>query len=82
MITHCLTPTQQARARLPLATWVWALGQPPLVQAVPAAPARAFDGLLWLQSFWRFIFRKQLPHTSLCQLDFAVLGFGDSSYAK
>ncbi|XP_004593477.2 NADPH-dependent diflavin oxidoreductase 1 [Ochotona princeps] len=35
-----------------------------------------------MKSFWRFIFRKQLPHTSLCQLDFAVLGLGDSSYAK
>ncbi|XP_003473138.2 NADPH-dependent diflavin oxidoreductase 1 isoform X2 [Cavia porcellus] len=35
-----------------------------------------------MKNFWRFIFRKNLPATSLCQLDFAVLGLGDSSYAK
>ncbi|XP_054440733.1 NADPH-dependent diflavin oxidoreductase 1 isoform X2 [Pteronotus mesoamericanus] len=35
-----------------------------------------------MKSFWRFIFRKNLPSTSLCQMDFAVLGLGDSSYAK
>ncbi|KAM5298752.1 NADPH-dependent diflavin oxidoreductase 1 isoform 2-T2 [Ctenodactylus gundi] len=35
-----------------------------------------------MKNFWRFIFRKKLPSTSLCQLDFAVLGLGDSSYAK
>lgn len=35
-----------------------------------------------LQNFWRFIFRKSLLSTSLCQMDFAVLGLGDSSYAK
>ncbi|XP_012576608.1 PREDICTED: NADPH-dependent diflavin oxidoreductase 1 [Condylura cristata] len=34
------------------------------------------------QRFWRFIFRKGLPATSLCQLDFAVLGLGDSSYPQ
>ncbi|KAH0503611.1 NADPH-dependent diflavin oxidoreductase 1 [Microtus ochrogaster] len=33
-------------------------------------------------NFWRFIFRKSLLSTSLCQMDFAVLGLGDSSYAK
>ncbi|GAB1286053.1 NADPH-dependent diflavin oxidoreductase 1 [Apodemus speciosus] len=33
-------------------------------------------------NFWRFIFRKSLPSNSLCQMDFAVLGLGDSSYAK
>ncbi|XP_045702066.1 NADPH-dependent diflavin oxidoreductase 1 isoform X1 [Phyllostomus hastatus] len=35
-----------------------------------------------MKSFWRFIFRKNLPPTSLCQMDFAVLGLGDSSYTK
>nr|XP_021506780.1 NADPH-dependent diflavin oxidoreductase 1 isoform X3 [Meriones unguiculatus] len=35
-----------------------------------------------MKNFWRFIFRKSLLSTSLCQMDFAVLGLGDSSYAK
>ncbi|XP_004454061.2 NADPH-dependent diflavin oxidoreductase 1 isoform X1 [Dasypus novemcinctus] len=35
-----------------------------------------------MKNFWRFIFRKNLPSTSLCQMDFAVLGLGDSSYPK
>ncbi|XP_059514588.1 NADPH-dependent diflavin oxidoreductase 1 isoform X1 [Myotis daubentonii] len=35
-----------------------------------------------MKSFWRFLFRKSLPSTSLCQVDFAVVGLGDSSYAK
>ncbi|XP_016042948.1 NADPH-dependent diflavin oxidoreductase 1 isoform X2 [Erinaceus europaeus] len=35
-----------------------------------------------MKSFWKFLFRKNLPLTSLCQMDFAVLGLGDSSYAK
>ncbi|KAM9081766.1 NADPH-dependent diflavin oxidoreductase 1 isoform 1-T1 [Megaptera novaeangliae] len=35
-----------------------------------------------MKNFWRFIFRRNLPSTSLCQMDFAVLGLGDSSYAK
>uniref|UniRef100_A0A6I8NU82 NADPH-dependent diflavin oxidoreductase 1 n=1 Tax=Ornithorhynchus anatinus TaxID=9258 RepID=A0A6I8NU82_ORNAN len=35
-----------------------------------------------MKNFWKFIFRKNLPPTSLCQMDFAVLGLGDSSYAK
>ncbi|XP_006498509.1 NADPH-dependent diflavin oxidoreductase 1 isoform X5 [Mus musculus] len=35
-----------------------------------------------MKNFWRFIFRKSLPSSSLCQMDFAVLGLGDSSYAK
>nr|XP_036863452.1 NADPH-dependent diflavin oxidoreductase 1-like isoform X3 [Manis javanica] len=39
-------------------------------------------GLFWSQDFWRFIFRKHLPSASLCQVDFAVLGLGDSSYVK
>ncbi|NP_001239470.1 NADPH-dependent diflavin oxidoreductase 1 isoform 2 [Mus musculus] len=35
-----------------------------------------------MKNFWRFIFRKSLPSSSLCQMDFAVLGLGDSSYAN
>lgn len=35
-----------------------------------------------MKNFWKFLFRKNLLPTSLCQLDFAVLGLGDSSYAK
>ncbi|KAM9063975.1 NADPH-dependent diflavin oxidoreductase 1 isoform X2 [Sarcophilus harrisii] len=35
-----------------------------------------------MKNFWKFIFRKNLPPTSLCQMDYAVLGLGDSSYAK
>nr|XP_020744065.1 NADPH-dependent diflavin oxidoreductase 1 [Odocoileus virginianus texanus] len=35
-----------------------------------------------MKSFWRFIFRRSLPSTALCQMDFAVLGLGDSSYTK
>ncbi|XP_069333246.1 NADPH-dependent diflavin oxidoreductase 1 isoform X5 [Eulemur rufifrons] len=35
-----------------------------------------------MKNFWRFIFRKNLPSTSLCRMDFVVLGLGDSSYAK
>ncbi|XP_034785516.1 NADPH-dependent diflavin oxidoreductase 1 isoform X6 [Pan paniscus] len=35
-----------------------------------------------MKNFWGFIFRKNLPSTALCQMDFAVLGLGDSSYAK
>ncbi|KAM4019635.1 NADPH-dependent diflavin oxidoreductase 1 isoform 2-T2 [Anomaloglossus baeobatrachus] len=35
-----------------------------------------------MRNFWRFIFRRQLPQNSLCQMDYAVLGLGDSSYAK
>ncbi|XP_060269686.1 NADPH-dependent diflavin oxidoreductase 1 isoform X2 [Ovis aries] len=35
-----------------------------------------------MKSFWRFIFRRSLPSTALRQMDFAVLGLGDSSYAK
>ncbi|KAG8141890.1 hypothetical protein E2320_006552 [Naja naja] len=33
-----------------------------------------------MKNFWKFIFRKNLPPTSLCQMDYAVLGLGDSSY--
>ncbi|KAL0965114.1 hypothetical protein UPYG_G00276980 [Umbra pygmaea] len=35
-----------------------------------------------MKNFWRFVFRKSLPAGSLCQLDCAVLGLGDSSYPK
>ncbi|KAM3910991.1 NADPH-dependent diflavin oxidoreductase 1 [Leptodactylus fuscus] len=35
-----------------------------------------------MKNFWRFIFRRNLPHNSLCQMDYAVLGLGDSSYPK
>uniref|UniRef100_A0A8C5RDR3 NADPH-dependent diflavin oxidoreductase 1 n=1 Tax=Laticauda laticaudata TaxID=8630 RepID=A0A8C5RDR3_LATLA len=35
-----------------------------------------------MKNFWKFIFRKNLPPTSLCQMDYAVLGLGDSSYPK
>ncbi|XP_066436130.1 NADPH-dependent diflavin oxidoreductase 1 isoform X2 [Eleutherodactylus coqui] len=35
-----------------------------------------------MKNFWRFVFRRNLPHNSLCQMDFAVLGLGDSSYPK
>ncbi|XP_017315977.2 NADPH-dependent diflavin oxidoreductase 1 [Ictalurus punctatus] len=35
-----------------------------------------------MKNFWRFVFRKSLPSGSLCRLDYAVLGLGDSSYPK
>ncbi|XP_029468216.1 NADPH-dependent diflavin oxidoreductase 1 isoform X2 [Rhinatrema bivittatum] len=35
-----------------------------------------------MKKFWKFILRKQLSTTSLCQVDYAVLGLGDSSYPK
>ncbi|XP_032088836.1 NADPH-dependent diflavin oxidoreductase 1 isoform X1 [Thamnophis elegans] len=35
-----------------------------------------------MKNFWKFLFRKNLPPTSLCQMDYAVLGLGDSSYPK
>ncbi|XP_077778380.1 NADPH-dependent diflavin oxidoreductase 1-like isoform X5 [Podarcis muralis] len=35
-----------------------------------------------MKNFWRFLFRKNLPLTSLSRLDYAVLGLGDSSYPK
>ncbi|KAG8518621.1 NADPH-dependent diflavin oxidoreductase 1 [Galemys pyrenaicus] len=49
---------------------------------MPTPRVQAPTGLLPVQRFWRFIFRKNLPATSLCRLDFAVLGLGDSSYPK
>lgn len=35
-----------------------------------------------MKNFWRFLFRKSLPVGSLCRLDCAILGLGDSSYPK
>ena len=35
-----------------------------------------------MMRFWRFMLRKDLPEDSLQNLQFAVFGFGDSSYAK
>lgn len=35
-----------------------------------------------MKKFWRFLFKKSLPADSLCRLDCAVLGLGDSSYPK
>ncbi|BFZ20446.1 hypothetical protein BsWGS_23485 [Bradybaena similaris] len=35
-----------------------------------------------MKMFWKFLLRKDLPSNSLCQLHFAVLGLGDSSYQK
>uniref|UniRef100_A0A803JEP3 NADPH-dependent diflavin oxidoreductase 1 n=1 Tax=Xenopus tropicalis TaxID=8364 RepID=A0A803JEP3_XENTR len=35
-----------------------------------------------MKNFWRFIFRRNLPHNALCRMDYAVLGLGDSSYPK
>ncbi|KAK7095447.1 hypothetical protein V1264_006849 [Littorina saxatilis] len=35
-----------------------------------------------MQTFWRFILRKNLPGNSLANLHYAVLGLGDSSYPK
>ncbi|XP_075435389.1 NADPH-dependent diflavin oxidoreductase 1 isoform X2 [Ascaphus truei] len=35
-----------------------------------------------MKNFWRFIFRRNLPKNALCQMDYTVLGLGDSSYSK
>lgn len=35
-----------------------------------------------MKAFWRFLLLRSLPPTSLVDLNFAVLGLGDSSYAK
>lgn len=35
-----------------------------------------------MKKFWQFLLRKNIPHNSLKNLKFAVLGLGDSSYAK
>ena len=35
-----------------------------------------------MQTFWKFLLRKTLPSNSLEQMNFGVLGLGDSSYQK
>lgn len=35
-----------------------------------------------MKSFWKFLLRKSLPSDSLAGVKFAVIGLGDSSYAK
>lgn len=35
-----------------------------------------------MKTFWKFLLRKNLPHDSLCGLECAVIGLGDSSYTK
>lgn len=35
-----------------------------------------------MRTFWRFLLRKSLPADSLCGLQYAVLGLGDTSYDK
>jgi len=35
-----------------------------------------------MKTFWKFLLRKSLPSELLCNLKFAVLGLGDSSYSK
>ncbi|XP_053229585.1 NADPH-dependent diflavin oxidoreductase 1 isoform X1 [Podarcis raffonei] len=35
-----------------------------------------------MKNFWRFLFRKKLPATSLSRLDYGVVGLGDSAYPK
>ncbi|OTF75763.1 NADPH-dependent diflavin oxidoreductase 1-like protein, partial [Euroglyphus maynei] len=40
------------------------------------------DAPLNMKIFWRFLMRKDLPTDSLDHLQFAVIGLGDSSYAK
>lgn len=35
-----------------------------------------------MKSFWKFLLRKSLPSDSLCALNYAVLGMGDSSYSQ
>lgn len=35
-----------------------------------------------MKSFWKFLLRKSLPSDSLAGMKFAVIGLGDSSYAK
>ncbi|XP_059486666.1 NADPH-dependent diflavin oxidoreductase 1 [Neocloeon triangulifer] len=35
-----------------------------------------------MKMFWKFLLQRSLPPTSLTQLKYAVLGLGDSSYAK
>ncbi|XP_050305008.1 NADPH-dependent diflavin oxidoreductase 1 isoform X2 [Anthonomus grandis grandis] len=35
-----------------------------------------------MRTFWKFMLKRSLPSNLLCHLKFAVLGLGDSSYAK
>ncbi len=35
-----------------------------------------------MKKFWRFLLRRNLPNDSLSELQFAVVGLGDSSYQK
>lgn len=35
-----------------------------------------------MKTFWKFLLRRNLPLDSLCALQYAVLGIGDSSYAQ
>lgn len=35
-----------------------------------------------MKSFWKFLLRKSLPSNSLCAVNYAVLGMGDSSYSQ
>ena len=35
-----------------------------------------------MKKFWRFLLRKTLPSDSLANLQYALFGLGDSSYAK
>ena len=35
-----------------------------------------------MKTFWKFLLRKTLPSNSLEQINFGVLGLGDSSYQK
>ena len=41
-----------------------------------------YNYFIHFQLFWRFIMRKNLPSSSLTDVQFGVLGLGDSSYAK
>jgi len=38
--------------------------------------------ILFEQKFWKFVMRKNLPSSCLSDVTYAVLGLGDSSYAK
>jgi sulfite reductase alpha subunit-like flavoprotein len=34
------------------------------------------------KTFWKLLLRKKLPHDYLKPVNFAIFGFGDSSYPK
>lgn len=44
--------------------------------------SRSLDEPDNMKNFWKFLLRKSLPSDSLEKLSFAVIGLGDSSYAK